>query len=77
MPVLDGYETTRIIRRDNSGQLDPAIPIVALTANAMEDDKEKCIQSGMNYYLAKPFNIDELSAILNQLSQNQLTSDTV
>ncbi len=77
MPVLDGYETTRIIRRDNSGQLDPTIPIVALTANAMEDDKEKCIQSGMNYYLAKPFNIDELSAILNQLSQNQLASGTV
>lgn len=67
MPVLDGYETTKRIRRDQTGKLDKQIPIVALTANAMEDDRQKCLQCGMNYYLAKPFNIDELSTILNQL----------
>lgn len=69
MPVLDGYETTRAIRQDTSGLFDINIPIIALTANAMEDDKQKCLRSGMNYYLAKPFNIDELSSSLTKLSR--------
>jgi CheY-like chemotaxis protein len=54
MPVMDGYECTRRIREDSSGLFDPEIPIVAMTANAMRGDREKCLESGMNDYLAKP-----------------------
>ncbi len=58
MPVMDGYEATRAIR-----QMDPPmrnIPIVALTANATKSDIDKCLASGMNDYLPKPFTPDDL-----------------
>ena len=57
MPVMDGYEATRTIRalprKDVKG-----LPIIAMTANAMEEDKETALKSGMNAHLAKPLNID-------------------
>lgn len=63
MPVLDGYETTRRIR-----QLPQYadLPIIALTANALSDERERCRTAGMNDYLAKPFRKDELAALLDQ-----------
>jgi CheY-like chemotaxis protein len=54
MPEMDGYETTRTIRE--SQVLDSQIPIIALTANAMKGDDEKCLEVGMDDYLAKPIN---------------------
>jgi two-component system sensor histidine kinase/response regulator len=60
MPVLDGYSASRRIRSPDSGVLDPDIPIVAMTANAMKGDREKCLFAGMNDYLAKPVMIDTL-----------------
>jgi CheY-like chemotaxis protein len=62
MPVMDGYEASRQIRR--SGRW-PQLPIVALTANAMSEERERCRAAGMNDYLAKPFRREELGALLD------------
>ncbi|WP_318654833.1 response regulator [Pseudomonas sp. MWU13-2105] len=63
MPVMDGYEASRQIRR--SGRW-PNLPIVALTANAMPEERERCRAAGMSDYLAKPFRREELMALLEQ-----------
>ena len=57
MPVMDGLEATRLIRQLDCGQ---SIPIIAMTANAFEDDKQRCIEAGMNSFLAKPIEPDVL-----------------
>ncbi|VVQ05407.1 Sensor histidine kinase RcsC [Pseudomonas fluorescens] len=62
MPVMDGYEASRQIRR--SGRW-PRLPIVALTANAMSEERERCRAAGMSDYLAKPFRREELAALLD------------
>ncbi|MEM9145904.1 MAG: ATP-binding protein [Pseudomonadota bacterium] len=54
MPEMDGYEATRMIRAREHEINRPPVPIVALTANAMSGDREKCLEVGMNNYLAKP-----------------------
>ena len=55
MPEMDGFEATRRIRAGTAGEKYIHVPIVALTANAMKEDRERCIEAGMNDYLAKPF----------------------
>lgn len=63
MPVMDGYEATRLIRQ-HPQWLD--LPIIALTANAMPEEREHCKVAGMSDYLAKPFHREELISLLDQ-----------
>jgi CheY-like chemotaxis protein/HPt (histidine-containing phosphotransfer) domain-containing protein len=60
MPVMDGYEATRRIRES----VDPKVPIVAVTASAMDGDRERCLSQGMVDYLAKPVELDRLATVL-------------
>ena len=64
MPEMDGYEATKEIRKKDSNVLNHAIPIIALTANAMEGDKENCLVCGMDDYLAKPVNKKAMRSVL-------------
>ncbi len=64
MPELDGYTTTRIIRKMQTTH--SRIPIIALTADAMKGDKERCLDSGMNNYISKPFKLEEIEAVLRE-----------
>ncbi len=61
MPELDGYEATRIIRNKNSSIRNQNIPIIAMTANAMNGDREKCLEAGMNDYVTKPVSMQVLA----------------
>lgn len=62
MPVMDGYETTMAIRRSNNKNAE--IPIIAMTANAFEEDREHALEAGMNGHIAKPIDIDKVFTIL-------------
>ena len=64
MPVLDGYDTSREIRKIENRGSKTRLPIVALTANALMGEKEKCLESGMDDYLSKPFSLDDLHKTL-------------
>ncbi|MDO8934251.1 MAG: response regulator [Rhodocyclaceae bacterium] len=64
MPVMDGFEATRRIRAGDSAAIDPRIPIIAMTANAMQGDRERCLEAGMDDYLAKPISEQQLVAII-------------
>ena len=67
MPELNGYETTLAIRElEKQSASHTPIPIIAMTANAMQGDREKCLRVGMNDYISKPIDIDELKAVLSQ-----------
>ena len=70
MPGIDGYEATRILRNPQSGVLDCNVPVIALTANALAGDREKCLNAGMTAYLPKPVDIKILrSTIVSVLKQ--------
>ncbi len=71
MPVMDGYELTKKIRSTNKPYSN--IPIIALTAFAMDGDKEKCISSGMNDYISKPFKVDDIHHALIKYLKNMET----
>lgn len=69
MPVMNGYEATRKIRALDNKQL-ARIPILAMTANAFEEDKQEALRSGMNGHLAKPINIENLLETLDKIIDN-------
>jgi len=64
MPKMDGFEATRIIRGQGAKTQNPLIPIIAMTAATMQGDREKCIQAGMNDFIAKPVLKREMAEML-------------
>jgi CheY-like chemotaxis protein len=62
MPEMDGYTTTRHIRQMPEPWCN--LPIIALTADAMKGDREKCLEAGMNKYISKPFRLEEIDEVL-------------
>ena len=61
MPEMDGYETMRAIRKDPSHK---ALPIIAITAKALKEDRDRCIQAGASDYLPKPVEGDKLLELI-------------
>ena len=66
MPIMDGYEATRAIRALEEPAL-AGIPILAMTANAFDEDRKTALESGMNDFLSKPIQIDELVQMLQNV----------
>ena len=63
---MDGYQATKAIRQGKAGDSNCGIPIIAMTANAMEGDKEKCLKAGMDDYISKPVTPEALSDVLKR-----------
>lgn len=66
MPIMDGFSTTEAIREGKTGEQYRDITIVAMTANAMQGDQEKCELAGMNDYLSKPINVSKFEAMIEK-----------
>jgi signal transduction histidine kinase/CheY-like chemotaxis protein/HPt (histidine-containing phosphotransfer) domain-containing protein len=67
MPEMDGFEATRMIRRETSHPMfQRHIPIIAMTAHAMKGDREKCIEAGMDDYVPKPIQAEDLTAVIEK-----------
>ncbi|MHC4453439.1 MAG: response regulator [Planctomycetota bacterium] len=75
MPEMDGYEATRYIRDENSLVRNRRIPIIAMTANAMKGDREKCLETGMDGYVSKPINVNLLSDAISRNLCNQKSNN--
>ena len=66
MPILNGYETTRMIRSGAVPGLNPQVPVIALTASVMPEEQKKCVEAGMDGYVAKPIRLAELEIAISR-----------
>ena len=71
MPELNGFETTQIIRKSDNETISQ-IPIIAMTANATSEDRQECLDAGMNDFISKPLSMERLKKVLNNLYSQQL-----
>lgn len=74
MPEMDGYEATQNIRTNPTLAEFKSIPIIAMTANALKGDRDKCIEAGMNDYVSKPVSISELVALMEKYLLPQISN---
>ncbi|QFI36759.1 response regulator [Moritella marina ATCC 15381] len=77
MPIMDGYEAATLIRSSQSTQINHQVPIIAMTANAMQGDREKCLAAGMDDYITKPISPETLSKALNTWLTGDNTNEVV
>ncbi|MBF0495960.1 MAG: PAS domain S-box protein [Deltaproteobacteria bacterium] len=75
MPDMDGTEVTKVIRGSTLNIFDSKIPIIAQTAHALKGDKERFLEAGMDGYITKPIDIDELSAVIRQVVPHFVLKD--
>lgn len=68
MPELDGYDATKLLRGHKSGVRNPDIPVIAMTAHAMVGDRQKCLEAGMDDYISKPVDVNQLRNVLEKWS---------
>ena len=73
MPVLDGYATTRALRLREAETGAPRLPIIAMTAAAISDERERCTDAGMDDFLTKPFSVSALEAVLDRWAPQRET----
>ena len=67
MPVMDGYEATRRLRANQPSVLNPRIPVIAMTANARQSDREHCMEVGMSDFIAKPINQNQMFEVIERV----------
>ncbi|MGA8164273.1 MAG: MHYT domain-containing protein [Waddliaceae bacterium] len=75
MPHMDGMAATKIIRNPTSSVIDHDVPIIALTAHALVKDRERCLEAGMNDYIPKPLDPQELSLVIERNLQPKLQKE--
>ncbi|NOQ23360.1 MAG: response regulator [Candidatus Aegiribacteria sp.] len=76
MPKMDGFEATGIIRDPQSSVLDHEVPVIAMTAHAMDGDREKCIRAGMDDYISKPVKSEMLTRMIEEIFSRKFIAGT-
>jgi CheY-like chemotaxis protein len=76
MPEMDGFEATAAIReREKTQDGTTHVPILAMTAHALAGDRERCLEAGMDGYVSKPINVQELAEALENLTTRSESTD--